>query len=128
MQSSSNTGLLPLAFSVVTFITAMMVLIAPLPIAAQTSSQASENTQANQTEQPSSDSPFFRTAIPENVPATFTCHQAGAEIIKLDNISSFLPSKVEGIFTYSLITKDGRNHLVYLGSTTTCSLTVTPPP
>ena len=128
MQSSSNTGLLPLAFSVVTLITAMMVLIAPFPIAAQTSSQASENTQANQTEQPSSDSPFFRTAIPENVPATFSCHQAGAEIIKLDNISSFLPSKVEGIFTYSLITKDGRNHLVYLGSTTTCSLTVTPPP
>ena len=128
MQSSSNTGLLPLAFSVVTLITAMMVLIAPLPIAAQTSSQASENTQANQTEQPSSDSPFFRTAIPENVPATFSCQQAGVEIIKLDDISSFLPSKVEGIFTYSLITKDGRNHLVYLGSTTTCLLTVTPPP
>ena len=124
MQSSSNTGLLPLAFSVVTLITAMMVLIAPLPIAAQTS----DNTQEDQTEPSGSDSPFFRTAIPENVPATFTCHQAGAEIIKLDNISSFLPSKVEGIFTYSLITKDGRNHLVYLGSTTTCSLTVTPPP
>ena len=127
MQSSSNTGLLPLAFSVVTLITAMMVLIAPLPIAAQTS-EASDNTQESQAEQSGSDSPFFRTAIPENVPATFTCHQAGAEIVKLDNISSFLPSKVEGIFTYSLITKDGRNHLVYLGSTTTCSLTVTPPP
>ena len=122
MQFSKTASILTVAVS------AIIALIAPLPIAAQTSSQASENTQANQAEQSNSDSPFFRTAIPENVPATFTCHQAGAQIIKLDNISSFLPSKVEGIFTYFLITKDGRNHLVYLGSTTTCSLTVTPPP
>ena len=115
---------MPPAIFVATLITAAMALIVPLQSAAQTS----DNTQQNQTETPGSDSPFFRTAIPENVPATFTCHQAGAEIVKLDDISSFLPSKVEGIFTYSLITKDGRNHLVYLGSTTTCSLTVTPPP
>ena len=121
MQFSKTASILTVAVS------AIIALIAPLPIAAQTSSQASENTQANQTEQPSSDSPFFRTAIPENVPATFSCQQAGVEIIKLDDISSFLPSKVEGIFTYSLITQDGRNHLVYLGSTTTCRLTVTPP-
>ena len=98
MQFSKTASILTVAVS------AIIALIAPLPIAAQTSSQASENTQANQAEQSNSDSPFFRTAIPENVPATFTCHQAGAEIIKLDNISSFLPSKVEGIFTCLLYT------------------------
>ena len=99
------------------FFSLLAMLILSVPVAAQSEPPKKKP----------SDNPFFRTAIPKNVPSAFVCHQGGVEIIKLDGITSFLPSKVSGIFTYSLITKDGQNHLLYLGAQTTCRLSVTPP-
>jgi len=35
------------------------------------------------------DNPFFRTAIPKNVPSSFVYHQNGTEIVRFDGITSF---------------------------------------
>ncbi len=109
----------------VTLILPAVIFSANGPALGQDSGAASP---AEERQDPKTDgNPFFRTAIPENVPASFSCYQGGNEILTLDRISSFLPNKVDGVLTYSLITRDGRNHLLYLGSGTTCRLTVTPP-
>ena len=77
--------------------------------------------------QPETDNPFFASAIPEDFPARFSCHQTGREILLLDEVRSFAPKLIDGVMTFSLITRDGVNHLLYLGSDTTCGLSVAPP-
>ena len=76
-------------------------------------------------EEPSATRDDFRqTAIPEGVAARFTCHQAGAEIVALENVATFAPARVQGIMTFSLNTRDGRTHLVYLTGEAACRLEV----
>ena len=94
-----------------------VVLALAGPAAAQDESQGGEK----------NDNPFFASAIPEDFPARFTCHQAGQDILALDNVRSFAPKQINGVMTFSLITGDGVNHLIYLGGDTTCGLSVTPP-
>ena len=72
-------------------------------------------------------SAFFQSRIPEEFKSLFVCHQAGAKIVELADVTSFAPRKIEDVMTFSVITKDGTNHLIYLGDGTTCGLSVTPP-
>ena len=73
------------------------------------------------------DNPFFQSRIPEDFKTSFVCHQAGTKTVELEGVSSFAPRKIEGVMTFSVITADGTNHLLYLGGQTTCRLAVTPP-
>ena len=72
--------------------------------------------------------PFFQSQIPDNFQARFVCYQGGQQIVEHGAVTSFAPSRIQDVMTFSLITRDGRNHLYYLGDGTTCGLTVTPPP
>lgn len=67
---------------------------------------------------------FRQTAIPAELGARFTCHQAGAEIVSVEGVTSFAPARVQGVMTFSLTTRAGETHLIYLGAATACRLTV----
>lgn len=83
--------------------------------------------QTSQSEAGAEQDPFFQSQIPENFQARFVCHQGGQMIVEHGAVTSFAPSRIQDIMTFSLITRDGRNHLYYLGEGTTCGLTVAPP-
>lgn len=69
---------------------------------------------------------FAQTAIPADYASVFACHQNGAEILRLEAVATFAPARVQGVMTFSLNTRDGATHLVYLDGATACRLEVRP--
>ena len=103
----------------------MRYLTIPLLLVVSTGAAAAQDSQPDAgTEQ----DPFFQSQIPDNFQARFVCYQGGQQIVEHGAVISFAPSRIQDVMTFSLITRDGRNHLYYLGDGTTCGLTVTPPP
>ena len=103
-------------------------LIPSLAIALGLATVATAQAQSDEAEAADADdNPFFASAIPETFAARFVCHQRGREIFDFNEVRSFAPKQIMGVMTFSLITKDGVNHLIYLGQDTTCGLSVTPP-
>jgi hypothetical protein len=40
--------------------------------------------------------------------------------------AAIVPNRIRGVMTFSVSTRDGRTHLLYLGTTTDCVLTIRP--
>ena len=70
---------------------------------------------------------FTRTAIPPEIAASFRCVRANGEtVIDIPDVASIVPDRIRGVMTFSVSTRDGRTHLIYLGTTTDCVLTAQP--
>lgn len=88
---------------------------------------AQQGTENSSSTEEAERNPFFQSKIPDDFDSVFRCYQNGQPIVEIANVTSFAPRSVEGIMTFSIISKGGKNHLYYLGKDTTCSLEVEPP-
>ena len=50
----------------------------------------------------------------------------GETVIDIPDVASIVPDRIRGVMTFSVSTRNGPTHLIYLGTTTDCVLTAQP--
>jgi len=64
--------------------------------------------------------------IPEGSSARLICYQNGAQALTLNRVSRFAPAHLDGILHFTVETRDGHVHQIYLTGDAACWLDLAP--